>query len=816
MHHGGGGRGDGAYARERNRAEPQVPRNRLDDNERPRKADDDQRITIGGGILAEGLRRPSLEPAGLARAASGTTTASVAAATDALAQHMDYQSREEQKQQGMTISTVYDPWGTNFTETIPFDYDTFTSEKPTSGTCTSVPLNIESNLPSIDLPSRNTRERTSLIPDGPLNLSSSKPSVANDTFSWQDKDAADISAQLDQHIAAMRTATAAAAIESQGRNQFSHPSSSIRSSISSSSFSTNAARPLPSFATAAASFDRLETEGDWNVSQGQDRQLVSSSFAVAAATTNTSPRKSSNIQETDPTINARSGRAKTSSSYAISQDSRNLEGFSLMEEDPNDLLDQLGITEPIYGISANQVIQEKDAMGEINDEPPPAPHSKLKTKEKKKKKSNTEEQFALAHEILPMPRPLAMSNDHQWLTPLHCFVREKIVEVFTATQKDVDAPSRGKRRNISLNQVGIRCPHCSPLKVGNYGAYRQGSVYYPLQISAMYNATMNLLQRHFDYCDMVPKEIQETYKKLKSDEARSGMSKKYWIESAKALGLVDKKNAIWYRTPTKAQLDTSSTSPPKSPIIDSGDLHHSSTTSTTGPVGGQASTAQPQAQANAQPEALVYSEDQKKTTRFTFCLLSQVLSCRFTEADRLGKRRGLPIGFAGLACRHCYPQFGNGRYFPSSLKTLSDTSKTLNVLNAHLLRCRSCPEEIREELRQAHESHASERSDLPFGSQKAFFTKIWERLHGKIPVVQPPTDEDESSSSFLLSSEEYKYSSSASSLKKAPSSSSLKKRARSESDASSNDVDHLGVSTRNMPTSRSDDHEQRIKRSRAA
>jgi hypothetical protein len=44
----------------------------------------------------------------------------------------------------------------------------------------------------------------------------------------------------------------------------------------------------------------------------------------------------------------------------------------------------------------------------------------------------------------------------------------------------------------------------------------------------------------------------------------------------------------------------------------------------------------------------------------------------------------------------------------------------------------------------------------------------------------------------------------------------LKKRARSESDASSNDVDHLGVSTRNMPTSRSDDHEQRIKRSRAA
>lgn len=160
------------------------------------------------------------------------------------------------------------------------------------------------------------------------------------------------------------------------------------------------------------------------------------------------------------------------------------------------------------------------------------------------------------------------------------------------------------------------------------------------------------------------------------------------------------------------------------------------------------------------------------------------------------------------------PQFGSGRYFPSSLKTLSDTSKTLNVLNAHLLRCRSCPEEIREELKQAHESHASERSDLPFGSQKALFTKIWERLHGKI---QPPTDEDEdesSSSLHLLSNEEYKDSSSASSLKKAPSSSSLKKRGRSESDASSNDIDLFGVTTGNLP--RSDDPEPRIKRSRAA
>lgn len=114
-----------------------------------------------------------------------------------------------------------------------------------------------------------------------------------------------------------------------------------------------------------------------------------------------------------------------------------------------------------------------------------------------------------------------------------------------------------------------------------------------------------------------------------------------------------------------------------------------------------------------------------------------------------------------------------------------------------------------------YESHSSERSELPFGSQKALFTKIWERLHGKIPVAQPLTDEDESSSSLLLSNEEYKDSFSASSLKKAPSSSSSGKRGRSESDASSNDVDHFDATAGNMPTM-SDDSEPRIKRSRAA
>lgn len=132
---------------------------------------------------------------------------------------------------------------------------------------------------------------------------------------------------------------------------------------------------------------------------------------------------------------------------------------------------------------------------------------------------------------------------------------------------------------------------------------------------------------------------------------------------------------------------------------------------------------------------LVAPEDEVFATAFSYHLLCQMLPCVFTEADRLGKRKGLPPGFPGLACRHCFGGFGSGRFFPSSIKTLSDTSKTLNVLHNHMMRCRKCPPEVREILAATRRSHDEERAKMKFGSQKAFFARIWDRLHHKDPNV---------------------------------------------------------------------------------
>jgi len=358
--------------------------------------------------------------------------------------------------------------------------------------------------------------------------------------------------------------------------------------------------------------------------------------------------------------------------------------------------------------------------------------------------------FSTLHEAIP----LAMLSDKDWLTPLHCFVRRHCVQVFCASSADVQTPSKGKRKPVLIGQVGIRCYHCHNSS-GPAGLRERGSVYYPTTISSIYNATMNLLQRHLSSCSAVPPEIMDQYVTLKGDDARSGTSKKYWVESALSLGLVDTPNGIRFsalRPPPLPQTSRQQRSTGRAVRRNSNDFF--STTSNTisdlplsledpNPMSESPSLENDDiAESNALSDTgpLVSSEDKSYATAFSYKLLGQMQPCVFTEADRLGKRKGLPPGFVGLACRHCFGGYGSGRFFPSSIKTLSDTSKTLNVLYNHMMRCRKCPSDVRDCLEKLRNHHDDERAKMKFGSQKAFFAKIWGRLHDGINTPQaPPT-----------------------------------------------------------------------------
>lgn len=265
---------------------------------------------------------------------------------------------------------------------------------------------------------------------------------------------------------------------------------------------------------------------------------------------------------------------------------------------------------------------------------------------------------------------------------------------------------------------------------------------------------MNLLQRHLHSCtsvcsfdsinshlllffasltlrfvSQVPPEIMRRYETLKADDARSGTSKNYWRDSARSLGLVDTPDGIRFSTNSRPPLPArNGSSVKKGPARRATKANFESTSMPTAQTIAQEGTA-------GLEGPLVRPEDEAYATAFSFHLLCQMLPCVFTEADRLGKRKGLPPGFPGLACRHCFGGFGSGRFFPSSIKTLSDTSKTLNVLHNHMMRCRKCPPEIRELLASTRKSHDEQRAKMKFGSQKAFFARIWDRLHYKDPNV---------------------------------------------------------------------------------
>jgi len=343
--------------------------------------------------------------------------------------------------------------------------------------------------------------------------------------------------------------------------------------------------------------------------------------------------------------------------------------------------------------------------------------------------------------ILDFPLKFSSPSDKEALTPLQCFIRDTCIVLFTACETDIISSSRGKRHPVSIGQVGICCSFCyhhhststtttrqqRNERIEEYesgSSHNNGGTYYPWKISSLYSASMNLIQRHFFACPNIPSNVREIYCSLKQLDARSGTSKTYWCQAAYRMGLIDTSNGIRLKN-SRNQEECDSVI--DAAAITSTEIIRDSPLPSSFSI--QRPTQQQQQHIRSELEYLCFPDDQTLTTKFSFLLMRQMTSCKFTEGDRLGKRKDLPINFPGLACRHCISDFGSGRFFPSTLKTISDTSKTLNVLHRHLLKCRHCPTEVKDDLNSLRRSHDTERASMMFGCQKAFFFKVWNRIH---------------------------------------------------------------------------------------
>ena len=73
---------------------------------------------------------------------------------------------------------------------------------------------------------------------------------------------------------------------------------------------------------------------------------------------------------------------------------------------------------------------------------------------------------------------LALSCDDEQLSEYQMLVRKQL-EIFEAQPEDVESNTQGRKKQVSLGQVGLRCRHCAGYPLRQRG---RGAVYYPAKL----------------------------------------------------------------------------------------------------------------------------------------------------------------------------------------------------------------------------------------------------------------------------------------------------------------------------------------------
>ncbi|GAX11616.1 hypothetical protein FisN_1Lh018 [Fistulifera solaris] len=138
--------------------------------------------------------------------------------------------------------------------------------------------------------------------------------------------------------------------------------------------------------------------------------------------------------------------------------------------------------------------------------------------------------------------PLALRSDSIVLSEYQVLLREQI-ELFEATADDTRPHDQGRKRQVVVGQVGIRCRFCQDVV---RAARSRGAVYFPVRLENLYQAGQNMGSNHFcRTCPRIPQELKDKMIQLAHESSRSstsGSGKKYWSDGVKALGVTEHEN----------------------------------------------------------------------------------------------------------------------------------------------------------------------------------------------------------------------------------------------------------------------------------
>ena len=136
------------------------------------------------------------------------------------------------------------------------------------------------------------------------------------------------------------------------------------------------------------------------------------------------------------------------------------------------------------------------------------------------------------------PVPLFLDADEDTLSEYQCLLRKQI-ELFEASQDDIQRSAQGRNTPISLGQVGIRCRHCAV--AGNLSTVQlRGSIYFSQTIDGIYQIAQNMSKVHFcGRCPRTPEPVKRRLSELRSLNQRAPGGKAYWTAAVKALGVYE-------------------------------------------------------------------------------------------------------------------------------------------------------------------------------------------------------------------------------------------------------------------------------------
>lgn len=125
----------------------------------------------------------------------------------------------------------------------------------------------------------------------------------------------------------------------------------------------------------------------------------------------------------------------------------------------------------------------------------------------------------------------------------------KCIELFEASNADLDVQIQGRNKPIVLGQVGIRCKACSNVSSRQRA---RASCYFPKTCEGLYQAAQNLFALHLlKYCTVIDPAKRESLSSLKDGGSKwksgAGAGKTYWANGVRLLGVYEDVHGLRFK-----------------------------------------------------------------------------------------------------------------------------------------------------------------------------------------------------------------------------------------------------------------------------